>query len=112
MNNHKVYDYISYNIKFKILSYYEDDDNDYKFINKFIKRNNCCIILQKNASTIFNNTIFHSYYNPGTYIDKITYYYDNDNICSFYDNDKNKERIVLNTIRKIKLEKLIRLNEI
>jgi hypothetical protein len=105
MNNHNVFETIEYNIKFKNLIYCEDDKNDYKFVDKFIKRNNICKVIQKNYTTVIGLD-YHQYYNHGKLLSRTVYYYSGKIICSFVENDENSQKIILTAIRKIKLIKL------
>jgi hypothetical protein len=77
MNNHKIYTDIEYGITYKVLKYNNDNSNDQNYVDKFIKKNKCCKVIESNY-LIFISDInnYHNYYNPGEICSKITYYID------------------------------------
>ena len=67
--------YTKSGITYNVLSYYEDDDNDYKYITKFIKGHEYCKVIKINDYyKTEDGEFYHPYYNPGTLISKTIYY--------------------------------------
>ena len=66
MNNHKIYNEVESGIDYKVLVYTNDDIKDQINIDKFIKENkNCKIIETNNRIDITDIKNYHPYYNPG-----------------------------------------------
>lgn len=109
MNNHRLYNKIVDNVEYKILEYYRDDKNDYKYVNKIInKYENLIIKIMNNGAYIPDEKTYHPYYNPGISLYKLTFYNQGKIIKEYYQTPEDYEKELLKNIRR---EKIIQINE-
>ena len=77
MNNHKTYESVESGITYNVLSYFYDDEKDYKYLKKFINKHKYCKIIKINDHyKIEDIDNYHPYYNPGKLMSETTYYID------------------------------------
>jgi len=113
MNNHKVYDSIKDGVIYKTMSYIIDNNGDDSIIDKFIKKYEYCKTIQINYSSYIPgiDSYFHEHYNPAMPLSKTTYYNNGEIIYEFVETKQSHERLILEEIRRIKLNKINKINE-
>ena len=98
MNNHKVYETIKDGIIYKTMEYIIDNKKDSNIIDKFIKKNEYCKIIDKDYSSYTPgiDKYYHEYYSPSIPLSKTTYYYNGDIIYEVEETEQSHKRKILN----------------
>jgi len=107
MNNHKTYDSTELDITYRVLEYTGDDNNDNKFIQKFINKYENCKVIERNSTFFIPDDMpYHPYYNPGIPLSGTKYYKNSQLILQLDENEEMFRKRMLQVSRKQKLKRL------